>query len=154
MAWKVQTILNLEVPAGKAQPAPPLGPMLWAHWVNIGQFIKEFNSKTDDLMKKFGAANVKIKVTLSIFVDRSFKLELGKPVTSNLILWKLGEKKWSGEPNKIKISKKLSRSDLEEIAEIKQWDMNTEKLESVIRTIAWTAKNMWIDVEKWAIIYV
>lgn len=100
---KIQKILNLEVPAGKAQPAPPLGPMLGANGVNIGQFIKEFNDKTQDLMKKFGGADVKIKAKLTVFVDRTFQLELGTPVTSNLILWKLGEKLGSGEPNKKKL---------------------------------------------------
>ena len=66
---KVQTILNLEIPAGKAQPAPPLGPMLWANGVNIGQFTKEFNEKTADYMKKFAPTDVKIKCKLTIFVE-------------------------------------------------------------------------------------
>jgi len=151
MAGKVQNILNLKIPAGKAQPAPPLGPMLGAHGINIGQFIKEFNDKTMDLMKQFGGADVKIKVEVTVFVDRSFKLNIGSPVTSNLILRKLGEKKGSWEPNKTKLSKKLKRSDLEEIAELKKSDMNTEKIESIIRTIAGTAKNMGIDIEPGAI---
>ena len=100
---KIQKILSLEVPAGKAQPAPPLGPMLGANGVNIGQFIKEFNEKTQDLMKQFSGADVKIKAKLTVFADRTFQLELGTPVTSNLILWKLGEKLGSGEPNKKKL---------------------------------------------------
>ncbi len=150
MAGKVQTILNLEIPAGKAQPAPPLGPMLGANGINIGQFIKEFNSKTDDLMKKFWGANVKVKVEAVVYADRSFKLNIGSPVTSNLILWKLGMKKGSGEPNKTKVGK-LTRQHLEEIAEIKKDDMNTEKLESVLRVIAGTAKNMGIEVEAGAL---
>jgi len=151
MAWKIQVVLNLEVVAWKAQPAPPLGPMLWAHGINIGQFIKEFNNKTEKLMQQFAWADVKIKCKVSVFVDRSFKLEIGSPVTSNLILWKLGTKKWSGEPNKTKLDKKLTRQMLEEIADIKKDDMNTEKLESLIRTIAGTAKNMWIEIESGAI---
>jgi len=151
MAGKVQTILNLEIAAWKAQPAPPLGPMLGANWVNIGQFIKEFNDKTMDLMKQFGGADVKIKATLTVFADRTFKLALGSPVTSNLILRKLGEKKGSGVPNKEKLSKKLSRQHLEEIAELKKDDMNTNDIEAIIRIIAGTAKNMGIEIEKWAI---
>jgi len=103
MAGKITNILNLEIPAGKAQPAPPLGPMLGANGVNIGQFIKEFNEKTMDLMKEFGGADVKVKCTLTIYSDRSFDLKIGSPVTSNLILWKLGLKAGSGEPNKTKI---------------------------------------------------
>jgi large subunit ribosomal protein L11 len=90
MAGKITNILNLEIPAGKAQPSPPLGPMLGANGVNIGQFIKEFNDKTMDLMKQFGGIDVKVKATLVIYADRTFDLTIGKPVTSNLILWKLG----------------------------------------------------------------
>ncbi len=147
MAGKITNILNLEVPAGKAQPAPPLGPMLGANGVNIGQFIKEFNEKTMDLMKQFSWADVKVKVTLTIYADRTFDLKIGKPVTSNLILRKLNLKAWSGEPNKNKIGK-LSRKDLEEIAELKKWDMNSENIESMIKSITGTAKNMGIEVEK------
>lgn len=146
MAWKIQNILNLEIPAGKAQPSPPLGPMLWANWVNIWQFIKEFNEKTQDLMKQFGAADVKVKVKVTVYSDRTFELEIGCPVTSNLILWKLGEKLWSGEPNKKKIWK-LSKKDLEEIAELKKDDMNTDDKEAIMRAIAGTAKNMWVEIE-------
>lgn len=142
--------LYLEIPAGKAQPSPPLGPMLWANGVNIGQFIKEFNDKTMDMMKSFGGADVKVKCKLTIFADRTFTLELGKPVTSNLILWKIGQKLGSGEPNKKNIGK-LTRKDLEEIVELKKGDMNTDDIEAMIKIIGWTAKNMWVEVEKGAI---
>ena len=147
MAGKITNILNLEIPAGKAQPAPPLGPMLGANGVNIWQFIKEFNEKTMDLMKQFGGADVKVKVQLTIYADRSFDLKIGNPVTSNLILWKLNLKSGSGEPNKTKIWK-LTRADLEEIANLKKGDMNSENIESMIKSITGTAKNMWIEVEK------
>ena len=100
---KVQTILNLEIPAGKAQPSPPLGPMLGANGVNIGQFIKEFNDKTMDLMQKFSGVDVKIKAKLTIYVDRTFQLEIGDPITSGLIKWKLKLATGSGEPNKKKV---------------------------------------------------
>lgn len=147
MAGKITNILNLEVVAGKAQPAPPLGPMLGANGVNIGQFIKEFNDKTMEIMKKFNGADVKVKAELTIYADRTFDLKIGSPVTSNLILWKLNLKKWSGEPNKIKIWT-LSKKDLEEIANIKQWDMNSEDLVKMMKSIAGTAKNMWVEIEK------
>jgi len=147
MAGKITNILSLEVIAGKAQPAPPLGPMLGANGVNIGQFIKEFNEKTMDLMKQFGAADVKVKAQLIIYADRSFDLKIGSPVTSNLILWKLNLKAWSGEPNKTKIWT-LSKKDLEEIALLKKWDMNSENLESMMKSIAGTAKNMGVEIEK------
>jgi large subunit ribosomal protein L11 len=87
-----------------------------------------------DMMKSFGGADVKIKCKLTIFADRTFTLELGKPVTSNLILWKIGQKVGSGEPNKKNIGK-LTRKDLEEIAEIKRGDMNTEDIEAMIKII-------------------
>ncbi len=147
MAGKIMNILNLEVPAGKAQPAPPLGPMLGANGVNIGQFIKEFNEKTMEHMKKFGWADVKIKAKLIVYADRTFELELWSPVTSNLILWKLGLKSWSGEPNKKKVGT-LTRKDLEEIAELKRGDMNSDNIESMIKSISGTAKNMGIEIEK------
>jgi large subunit ribosomal protein L11 len=147
MAGKITNILNLEIPAGKAQPAPPLGPMLWANGVNIGQFIKEFNDKTMELMKQFGWSDVKVKCELTIYADRSFDLKIGSPVTSNLILRKLKQAKGSGEPNKTKIGK-LTKKDLEEIAELKKGDMNSDNLESMMKSIAGTAKNMGIDVEK------
>lgn len=147
MAGKITNILNLEVPAGKAQPAPPLGPMLGANGVNIGQFIKEFNDKTMDLMKQFGGADVKVKAKLTIYADRTFDLQIGSPVTSNLILWKLNLKSGSWEPNKKKVGK-ITRKDLEEIAEIKKSDMNTDDIESIIKSLMGTAKNMGIEVEK------
>jgi len=147
MAGKITNILSLEVIAGKAQPAPPLGPMLGANGVNIGQFIKEFNDKTMDIMKQFGGADVKVKCQLTIYADRTFDLKIGSPVTSSLILWKLNLKSGSGEPNKTKIGK-LTRKDLEEIAELKKWDMNTQDLDMIIKSLSGTAKNMGIETEK------
>lgn len=148
MAGKVQNVLNLEIVAGKAQPAPPLWPMLWANGVNIGQFTKEFNDKTQDFMKQFQGADVKIKCKLTVFNDRTFKLELWYPVTSNLILWKLKQKKGSWEPNKTKISGVLTKADMEEIYEIKKWDMNAKDLDGAMKIIGGTARNMWVEVEK------
>lgn len=147
---KLQTILNLEVPAGKAQPAPPLGPMLWANGVNIGAFIKEFNEKTGDYMKKFAGSDVKIRCQLKVFVDRTFEIILKGPVTSNLILRKVKKPSGSGEPNKTKIGT-LSRADLEEIADMQKEFMNATELEAIIRTIAGTAKNMGVEIEKGAV---
>ena len=143
---KVQTILNLEIPAGKAQPSPPLGPMLGANGVNIWQFIKEFNDKTMDLMQKFAGVDVKIKAKLTIYVDRTFQLEIGDPITSGLIKWKLKLATGSGEPNKKKVGK-LSRADLEEIYELKKNDLNAHTVEQGIKIIAGTAKNMGVECE-------
>lgn len=146
MAWKITNVLNLEVVAGKAQPAPPLWPMLWANWVNIWQFIKEFNDKTSEYMKQFGGFDVKVKAKLTIYADRTFDLEIWSPVTSNLILRKIAQKTWSGEPNKTKIWK-LTKKDIEEIIEIKKDDLNANDIEAAIKIISGTAKNMWVEVE-------
>lgn len=145
MAKQLSKTLHLEVVAGKAAPNPPLGPMLWSNWVNIGQFIQEFNGKTSELMQKFAPIDVKVRVKLDLYTDRSFELEIIGPVTSNLILWKLGQKVGSGEPNKKKIGS-LTRADLEEIAALKKWDMNTDNLESMVKAIAGTARNMWVTI--------
>ena len=136
---KVQRILNIEVPAGKATPTPPLGPMLGANGVNIGQFTKEFNEKTADLMKQFGGIEVKVKVKLTVYVDRTFKMDIGTPITSGLIKWRINQNLGSGEPNKKKIGK-LTREDLEKD------DFNANDKEAAFKIIAGTARNMGVDV--------
>ena len=146
MAWKIMNILNLEIPAGKAQPAPPLWPMLWANWVNIWQFIKEFNEKTADYMKQFDGFEVKVKLKVTVYADRTFTLDIWSPVTSNLILWKIAQKAWSWEPNKTKIWK-LSKKDLQDIVEMKKNDMNANDIEWAMKSILGTAKNMWVEIE-------
>lgn len=142
---KVQRILNIEVPAGKATPTPPLGPMLGANGVNIGQFTKEFNEKTADLMKQFGGIEVKVKVKLTVYVDRTFKMDIGTPITSGLIKWRINQNPGSGEPNKKKIGK-LTREDLEAIYELKKDDLNANDKEAAFKIIAGTARNMGVDV--------
>ena len=142
---KVQRILNIEVPAGKATPTPPLGPMLGANGVNIGQFTKEFNEKTADLMKQFGGIEVKVKVKLPVYVDRTFKMDIGTPITSGLIKWRINQTLGSGEPNKKKIGK-LTREDLEAIYELKKDDLNANDKEAAFKIIAGTARNMGVDV--------
>ena len=145
MAKQLSKILYLEVVGGKAAPNPPLGPMLGSNGVNIGQFIQEFNGKTMESMQFFAPIDVKIKAKLSLYSDRSFDVEIIWPVTSNLILWKIKQKIGSGEPNKKKIGS-LTRADLEEIAALKKWDMNTDELESMIKSITGTAKNMGVTI--------
>jgi len=143
---KVQKVLNIEVPAWKATPTPPLGPMLWANGVNIGQFTKEFNEKTSDLMRQFGGIEVKVKVKLTVFVDRTFAMEIWTPVTSGLIKWRINQNLGSGEPNKKKVWK-LNKADLEAIYELKKSDLNANTPEQWYRIIAGTARNMGVDVE-------
>ena len=143
---KVQKVLNIEVPAGKATPTPPLGPMLGANGVNIGQFTKEFNEKTSDLMRQFGGIEVKVKVKLTVYVDRTFAMEIGTPVTSGLIKWRINQNLGSGEPNKKKVWK-LTKADLEAIYDLKKSDLNANSPEEGYRIIAGTARNMGVDVE-------
>ena len=145
MAKQLSKTLYLEVVGGKAAPNPPLGPMLWSNGVNIGQFIQEFNGKTMESMQFFAPTDVKIKAKLFLYSDRSFDVEVLWPVTSNHILWKVKQKIGSGEPNKKKIGS-LTRTDLEEIANLKKGDMNTDELEAMIKSIIGTAKNMWVSI--------
>ena len=146
MAKKLVEEFVIHMPAGKATPAPPIGPMLGQKGINIWQFTKEFNDKTRELMQKFGGMDIKVPVKVKVYNDRSYEMEILPPITSHLILWKVWVKKGSGEPNKKKIGK-LTRKDLEEIAEIKKPVMNTNDMEAIIRQIAWTARNMGVDVE-------
>lgn len=142
---KVQKKFALHIVAGKAVPQPPVGPVLGQNGVNIGTFIKEFNDKTREIAAKFGGADVKVPAHITVFTDRTYELELGAPVTSDLILRKIGQKSGSGVPNKQKVGK-LSKKDLEEIAEFKKTVMNTEKPESIMSSIAGTARSMGVDV--------
>ncbi len=146
MAKKVQSKFKIFLIAWKATPAPPVGPMLWQHWINIGAFTKDFNDKTRDLMQKFWWFDVKIPVEVTVYIDRSYDMVLKSPVTSDLIKWKANVKKWSWEPNTKKVGK-ISMNDLKEIADIKKDDMNTDDLDSVIKSLKWTAKSLWIEVE-------
>ena len=146
MAKKIQSQFSLFLIAWKATPAPPVGPMLWQHWINIGQFTKEFNDKTSDMMKTFQGFDVKIPVDVTVYIDRSFEMSLKSPVTSNLIKWKSKIKKGSSESNKNKVWA-ISNDDLKEIAEIKKTDMNTDDIDSIVKSLAGTAKSMGIQVK-------
>jgi len=145
MAKKVQSKFKIHLLAGKATPAPPVGPMLWQHGINIGAFTKDFNDKTREYMQKFGGFDVKIPVNVTVYIDRSFDMELKSPVSSDLIKWKAGIKKGSGEPNSKKVGK-ITMADLKEIAEIKKDDMNTDNLDSVVKSLIWTAKSLGLEI--------
>lgn len=143
---KITNVLNLEIVAGKANPAPPLGPMLGANGVAIGPFTQEFNAKTADYMKQFAGTDVQIKAKLTIFEDRSYDLEIIGPRTGDLIKWKKNLKKGSGEPNKSKVGT-ITRAELEEIAEMQKDVLNTENLESRVKIVAGSAKSLGLKVE-------
>lgn len=144
-AKKVQSKFKIFLTAGKATPAPPVGPMLWQHGINIGAFTKEFNDKTREMMQQFGGFDVKIPVEVTVYIDRSYDMVLKSPVSSDLIKWKAKVKKWSGEPNTKKVGK-ISMADLKEIAEIKKPDMNTEDIDAIVRSLIGTAKSLGIEV--------
>jgi large subunit ribosomal protein L11 len=142
---KIVKKFTLHILAWKAQPAPPVGPVLWQNQVNIGTFIKEFNDRTREIAAKFGWADVKVPAVITTYSDRTYDLEILPPLTSHLILWKAKQKKGSGEPNKKRLWQ-ISKKDVEEIAEIKKPVMNTNNIESIMKSIIGTAKNMGIEI--------
>ncbi len=140
MAKKVIAIVKLQIPAGKATPAPPVGTALGPHGVNIMQFTKEFNAKTQD------QAGLIIPVVLTVYQDRSFTFITKTPPAAVLIKKALKLDKASGEPNKNKVGK-LTKAQVKEIAEIKMPDLNAANLESAMSMVAGTARSMGIEVE-------
>ena len=140
MAKKVQAIVKLQIPAGKATPAPPVGTALGPHGVNIMQFTKEFNAKTQDQMGMI------IPVVLTVYQDRSFTFITKTPPAPVLIKKALGLKSASGEPNKKKVGK-LKKAQVEEIAKTKMPDLNAASLEAAMSMIKGTARSMGIEVE-------
>jgi large subunit ribosomal protein L11 len=140
MARKVTGFVKLHVPGGQANPAPPVGPALGQHGVNIMEFCKQFNAKTQD---KIGLT---IPVEITIYADRSFTFITKTPPASVLIQKALGIPKGSGTPNRDKVGQ-ITRKQLEEIAKMKMPDLNTTDLESAIRMIAGTARSMGVVVQ-------
>ena len=141
MAKKVQAIVKLQIPAGKATPAPPVGTALGPHGVNIVQFTKEFNAKTAD------KAGLIIPVVLTVYQDRSFTFITKTPPAAVLIKKSLKLDSASGEPNKKKVGK-LTKAQLKEIAETKMPDLNAADIEAAMRLVAGTARSMGVEVEK------
>jgi large subunit ribosomal protein L11 len=141
MAKKVTAIVKLEIPAGKANPAPPIGPALAQHGINLMGFCKEYNARTSDRMGDI------IPAEITIFSDQSFTFVLKTPPTAFLIRKALGINKGSGEPNKTKVGK-LSKAQLKQIAETKFDDLNAVDLDDALAQIEGTARSMGIDVEK------
>jgi large subunit ribosomal protein L11 len=131
----------LQVPAGKANPAPPIGPALGQHGVNIMEFCKAFNSKTAQM-----DPDLKVPVVITVFADRSFTFETKTPPAADLLKKAAGVPKGSGKPNKEKVGS-ISRDKIEEIARLKLQDLNTTSLESAIKTIEGTARNMGLNIE-------
>ena len=140
MAKKEIGFIKLQIPAGKANPAPPVGPALGQHGVNIMEFCKAFNAKTQDQMGKI------IPVEITVYVDRTFSFITKTPPAPSLILEAAGLQKGSGEPNREKVGT-ITSLQVKEIAEIKMPDLNASDIESAMRMIEGTARSMGILVE-------
>jgi large subunit ribosomal protein L11 len=139
MAKKVKAIVKLQCPAGKANPAPPVGPALGQHGVNIMEFCKSYNDQTKDQVGSI------IPVEITVFEDRTFTFILKSPPASDLLLKAAGIEKGSGEPNKVKKGK-VSREDLEKIAKVKMRDLNANDVDAAVNIIAGTARSMGMQV--------
>ena len=140
MAKKVISFIKLQIPAGKANPAPPVGPALGQHGVNIMEFCKSFNAKTQAQAGKI------IPVEITVYADRTFSFITKTPPAPSLILEAAGIKKGSGEPNREKVGS-ITSSQVREIAEIKMPDLNASDIDSAMRMVAGTARSMGILVE-------
>ena len=141
MAKKVQGFVKLQVPAGQANPSPPIGPALGQQGVNIMEFCKQFNAQTQNVEK-----GLPIPVVITVYSDRSFTFIMKTPPASVLIRKALGLEKGSGTPNTSKVGR-ISRQQLEEIAKTKTPDLTAADLDAAVRTIAGSARSMGVDVE-------
>lgn len=140
MAKKIIGLIKLQIPAGKANPSPPVGPALGQHGVNIMDFCKAFNAKTQN------DAGMLIPVVITVYADRSFSFITKTPPASTLLLKAAKIAKGSSEPNKDKVAT-VTRKQLEEIATLKKPDLTAGDLDAAVKTIAGTARSMGINVE-------
>ncbi|KKU85806.1 MAG: 50S ribosomal protein L11 [Candidatus Wildermuthbacteria bacterium RIFCSPHIGHO2_01_FULL_47_27] len=141
MAKKIKAIVKLQIPAGQATPAPPIGPALAQHGVNISEFCQKFNEKTRE------RAGYTIPTEINVYEDRSYDFILKQPPAAELIKKAVGIEKGSGQPNKLKAGK-ITKDQLRKIAEQKMEDLNANDIEAAMKIIAGTAKSMGVDVEK------
>ncbi len=136
---KVQAFIKLQVPAGKANPSPPVGPALGQHGVNIMQFCKEFNARTAQ------QGDLIIPVVITVFNDRSFTFVTKTPPAAVLLKKAAGIEKGSGEPNKNKVGK-VTKKQVRDIAQLKLPDLNTTNLDAAVRTVEGAARSMGLEV--------
>jgi|TARA_B100000900_G_C20597548_1_gene724041 large subunit ribosomal protein L11 len=141
MAKKVSTILKLQIPAGGANPSPPVGPALGQAGVNIMDFCNAFNAETQNAEK-----GLPLPVVISVYEDKSFTFIVKTPPAAVLIKKALNIPKGSGEPNKDKVGK-ISRAQLEEIAKMKEPDLNSNDMDNAVKIIAGTARSMGVEVD-------
>lgn len=140
MAKEIKAIIKLHIPAGQATPAPPVGPVLAQHGLNIAEFCKQFNDLTKD---KIGFT---IPVEITVYEDKTYDFKLKQPPVSQLLKKAAGIEKGSGEPNKKKVGK-ITKEQLRKIAEQKMPDLNCDTIEAAERIIMGTAKQMGIEIE-------
>jgi large subunit ribosomal protein L11 len=140
MDKNIKAVVKLQIQAGKATPAPPVGPSLAQHGINLGEFVKQFNDISKSMM------GFKVPVEITIYEDRSFSLKLKQPPASELLKKAAGIEKGSGIPNKTKVAK-ITKAQLRQIAEQKMPDLNASTLETAMKTIEGTARNMGIEIE-------
>jgi len=140
MAKKIQKLVKLQIPAGKANPAPPIGPALGQAGINIQEFCTRFNNESKDL------GNDIIPVEISVYEDKSYTFIMKTPPASALLKKAAGVQKGSKEPQKDKVGK-VTKAQLQEIAELKMKDLNANTIEGAMNIIAGTAKNMGITIE-------
>jgi large subunit ribosomal protein L11 len=141
MAKKITGYIKLQVPAGKANPAPPIGPALGQHGVNIMEFCKAFNAKTAQM-----DPDLKIPVVITVYQDRSFTFETKTPPAADLLKKAAGIGKGSGKPNREKVGT-ISRDKITEIARTKMPDLNTTSLDAAVKTIEGTARQMGLEIQ-------
>jgi large subunit ribosomal protein L11 len=140
VAKKIQTLIKLQIPAGNANPAPPVGPALGQHGVNIMEFCKAFNARTQ---KDTGLI---IPVVITVYVDKSFTFITKTPPAAVLIKKAIGLGKGSGEPNRTKVGI-ITRAQLEDIAKLKMPDLNASDLDSAVRILEGTCRSMGVSVQ-------
>ena len=141
MARKIENYIKLQVPAGKANPSPPVGPALGQHGVNIMEFCKAFNAQTQGM-----EVGIPVPVVISVYNDRSFTFIMKTPPATVLLKKAAGIEKGSGTPNTNKFGK-VTRKQLEEIAKVKARDLNAADLEAAVKIIAGSARSMGLEVE-------
>ena len=141
MAKKITGKIKLQLPAGEATPAPPVGPALGQHGVNIMEFVKQFNAKSVTAVEK----GTTVPALITVYDDRSFSFILKTPPAAVLIKKKLGLEKGSATPNKVKVAK-ITKAQIEEIAKVKIQDTNAGSIESCMKTIMGSARSMGVEV--------
>ena len=142
MAKKIEAYVKLQVPAGKANPSPPVGPALGQHGLNIMEFCKAFNAQTQSM-----EAGLPVPVVITVYADRSFTFITKTPPAAVLLRKAAGVAKGSGRPNTEKVGNKLTRADLEEIANVKMPDLNAVDMDGAVRTLAGSARSAGLEVE-------